>query len=289
MTSAVIDADGTRAPGACIVSGADEIRLRSYVNHSIYAQMHGLDYRLECGIAEGVRNKFFYKTSIIARVLPRYDWIVWMDDDTFVTDFSRDTFRELIAEAENDDRFLVLAEGPLEPNGFWSVINTGVMILRNCPESFEMLRMMDDANLDRARDWWDEDRHGVFTGGDQDLVVWWLETNGLMGRVRIVDHRTLNSRGHYYEDSLSDAFVMHFCGYPDKEWGVVRFAKRFGIGQELVPDELLDRFSVRVRSPMSDREFARRDFRTRTMSRVKKELRPHYHRLRSLRSRRAGS
>lgn len=281
--------DQAQRPNICIVSGADEIRLRSYINHSIYAQVHGIDYRLECGIAEGVGNKFFYKTSIIERVLPKYEWIVWMDDDTFITDFTRDAFRALIDEAEREGYFLVLAEGPLEPNGFWSVVNTGVMLIKNCGESFDMLRMMDDEHLAVAEDWWDEQRHGVFTGGDQDLVVWWLETSGLMDRIRIVEHTVLNSRGHYYTDSLTDAFVMHFCGYPDKEWGVVRFAKRFGVGQELVPDELLERFSVRVRSPMSDREFARRDFRTRTMSRVKKELRPHYHRLRDLRASRRDS
>jgi len=31
-------------PRACLVSGADEIRLRSYVNHAIYARTHGLDF-----------------------------------------------------------------------------------------------------------------------------------------------------------------------------------------------------------------------------------------------------
>lgn len=59
-----------KRPRACLVSGADEIRLRSYVNHAIYARTHGLDYRLECGLDRGITNKFFYKTSIIRRVHP---------------------------------------------------------------------------------------------------------------------------------------------------------------------------------------------------------------------------
>ena len=87
---------GSGTPDICLVSGADEIRLRSYVNHAIYARLHDLDYRLECGLDEGVKTKFFYKTSIIRRVLPRYDWVVWLDDDTFVTDFESDNFRRLI-------------------------------------------------------------------------------------------------------------------------------------------------------------------------------------------------
>ena len=80
----------------CLVSGADEIRLRSYIGHSIYAQLHGFDFRLECGMAPGVKNKFFYKTSILRRVLAKYDWVVWLDDDVFITDFASDSLASLI-------------------------------------------------------------------------------------------------------------------------------------------------------------------------------------------------
>jgi hypothetical protein len=262
------------APDICIVSGADHIRLRSYVNHAIYARVHALDYRLECGVEEGVRNKFFFKTSIIRRVLPRYDWIVWMDDDAYVTDFERNTFRELIEQAEADGQVLVIAEGPLEPNGFWSVVNSGVMCLKNSPEIEELLDAMTDESLEKARRWWDPETHGTFTGGDQDILVWWMETHGRREQVSIVGHRELNSRGHYYDESLKDAFVMHFCGYGDKPIGVVAFAKRFGVGQELVPEELLDRFSVVVRSPMGPVEQWLRSGRWQARGRLKPYLKP---------------
>ena len=107
-------------PRICITSGGDEIRLRSYVNHAIYAREHGLDYRLETGIDPHIVTKFDYKVAILRRLLPRYDWLVWMDDDAFFTDFEADNLRRLISEAERDDISLVIAEGPTEPNGFWS-------------------------------------------------------------------------------------------------------------------------------------------------------------------------
>jgi hypothetical protein len=266
--------DASAGPDICLVSGADEIRLRSYINHSIYARLFDLDYRLECGLDEGVKTKFFYKTSIIKRVLPRYDWVVWLDDDAYITDFSRDNFRRLIVEAEAAGQSVVIADGPVEPNGFWSVVNTGVMCLKRSPEVTELLEMMDDEHLDRVRDWWQEDQHGTFTGGDQDLFVWWMQDRGHQDRVMIVDHRELNSRAHFYGDSLSDAFVMQFCGYPDKKIGVVDFAARFGIGQELVPDELLDRFSSKVRNPMSRPEIVARTQRWRWRGRLKPYLKP---------------
>ncbi len=261
-------------PRICLVSGADEIRSRSYVNHTVYARLHDLDYRLECGLDEGVDSKFFYKTAIIARILPLYDWIVWLDDDAYITDFSRDNFRRFIHQAEAEGRFMVVADGPLEPNGFWSTLNSGVMCLKNTPEMREMIAMADGEHLAAVAAWWDERRHGTFTGGDQDIFTWWLDTTGRMDRVLFVDHRELNSRGHYYEDSLDDAFVMHFCGWGDKEIGVVSFSERFGVGHELVPEELLDRFSVRVRSPMGRAERAFRMGRWGLRNRAKPYLKP---------------
>ncbi|MGY5318322.1 hypothetical protein ACXA45_03690 [Neomicrococcus lactis] len=242
----------------------------------MYSRIHELDYRLECGIDEGIDNKFFYKTSIIKRILPKYDWIMWIDDDAFFTDFEKDNVRALIKDADSAGDFVVIAEGPLEPNGFWSTINTGVFGIRNDSRSFELLDQMNSQSLSLAREWWDESKFGVFTGGDQDIFTWWFATNGNFDGVQIVTHRELNSRGHYYKDGLEDAFVMHFCGYPDKVWGVAKFAKKWGIGQELVPEELLDRFSVRTRSPMSPMHFAVRDKFVTTRASVKAKLRPTY-------------
>lgn len=266
---------GTRI---CLVSGADQIRSRSYVNQAVYSRLYGLDYRLECSLPEGIRNKFFYKTDIMAHVLPKYDWIVWLDDDIYITDFSRDALRDLIGAAERDGQFMVIAEGPREPNGMWSTVNSGVVCLKNGPEGRELLAAMTDQSVECAREWWDPEAHGMFTAGDQDIITWWLEATGRRGGARIVGHRELNSRTHYYEDSLTDAFAVHFCGFPDKELGVAQFGRRFGVGQELVPESLLDRFSVRVRSPMGRLEYARRAIWMRESSRVKAYLRPYYRR-----------
>lgn len=144
----------------CIVSGADFVPLHSYVNHSVYAREFGYDFRFEAGVAEAVENVFFFKTAAIERVIKRYDWVVWMDDETFVTDFSRDRIRDLIDEAEATGVSFIVASGPEEPNGFFSMLNSGVMLLKNCPENVEMLGTMNDESLARARAWWDDGSSG---------------------------------------------------------------------------------------------------------------------------------
>ena len=262
-------------PRICLTSGGDEIRLRSYVNHAIYAREHGMDFRLETGIDPEIRSKFDYKVSILRRLLPMYDWLVWLDDDAFVTDFAATNIQDLIADAERDGISLVIAEGPLEPNGFWSRINTGVMLIRNDEVGRAIVEETATADLTEVRAWWDDNRDGLFTNGDQDQMWWVIRTRGHEHSVRIVGHRELNSRGHYYETSLADSFVMHFTGYPDKELGIARFAERWGVGQELVPETLLDKYHVRVRSPFGGWQRTWRERKGDAVGAVKYRLRPH--------------
>lgn len=234
-----------------------------------------MDYRLETGIDQRIVTRFDYKLSIIRRLLPLYDWLVWMDDDAFFTDFTSDSLSSLIHRAERGGQSLIFAEGPLEPNGFWSRINSGVMVLRNDETARHVLDRAAHVDLATVRTWWDDDRDGLFTRGDQDQLWWSIRTSGVEESVLIVDHRELNSRGHYYRDSLQDAFIMHFTGYPDKELGIARFADRWGVGQELVPRELLDKYHVRVRSPLRGIERAWRACRTDALTATKHKLRPH--------------
>ncbi|MFB2573269.1 hypothetical protein [Micrococcus sp. IITD107] len=247
-------------PDICIVSGGDEIRYRSYVNHAAYARTHDLDYRLECGIGEGIVNKFYYKITAIERVLPRYDWVVWVDDDCYFTDFDSNALHEFFCQAEADGDFLVIAEGPVEPNGFWSTINTGVFALRRGPDADRLLTMMRDMDVPTVERAWNSEADGTFTGGDQDVMTWALKYGEpeLWDRTRVVGFRELNARPHHYSTSLKDAFICHFAGYPDKTMGVILFAERFNVGHELVPEDILDRLSVKVRSPMSTAELAAR-------------------------------
>ena len=274
-------------PKWTIVSGGDEIRLRSYVNHRIYAHEHGFDYRLECGVDEGIKNKFYYKMSIIRRVLPLYEWIVWIDDDAYFTDFAATNLTDFIEQAEREFKFLVIAEGPVEPNGWWSKINTGVFLLRNDDRGRKLMDLMFDSDLEDVRAWWQDERDGLFTNGDQDQMWWALNSSGLIDDTIIVDQLLLNSRGHYYQDSLSDAFVMHFAGHRDKPLGIARFADRFGVGHELVPEHLLDNYGVAVRSPMSKAEYKARAARQEMYGQAKRYGKPLVLKFRELRARRS--
>lgn len=246
-------------PRVCVMSGGDEVRYRSYINHSVYARIHGFTYHIGIGLGPAVMSPYYYKFNAILEILPAFEWVLYLDDDVYVTDLDSASIELLVAHAEEHDEFLVLSEGPEEPDGTWTRVNSGVMLVRRDERSFELLRAARDADLGAIRDNWSEADEGLFTNGDQDAIWRAIRDGDLLDKgVRVVGHRDLNSREHYYRESLADAFAVHFCGPGDKRLKVAEFGRRFGLGQELVPRAQMELFSVRRQEHMSDAESLRR-------------------------------
>lgn len=249
----------------CLTSGGDDIRYRSYVNHRIWAAEAGTDYRLEIGLGPGLHSPYDHKYAVIRTVLPRYLWTVWLDDDVYFTDWNPTRVLDLIDAAEQDGLWGVIAEGPAEPQGHWSRINTGVMILRNDRRTSRMLRQAQQLDLNQARARWNDAEDGLFTDGDQDAI--WVTVRDdaeLRDGLRIVGHADLNSRPHLIEGALDSVATVHFCGPGDKRARLARFAAAHGLGQELVPEHLLDAYSVRRRERLHPAESAGRELKDRT-------------------------
>lgn len=253
------------ADDICIVTGGDEVRYRSYVNHRIYAAESGCDFRLEIGLGEPASTPYHYKFNLISQVLPRYRWIVYVDDDVYFTDWRAGRLVELVNEAERGGLWGVLAEGPVEPSGVWSAVNTGVMVLRNDDRTRTVLDAARNMSIDELRTTWDSAADGLFTSGDQDAIWATIKADRVIrDGLEVVGHERLNSRPHLYGDHLDDALAVHFCGPGDKRANVARFAERFGLGHELVPAALLDQYDVRRREQVGAIELQRREFAERT-------------------------
>lgn len=261
----------------CVMSGGDEVRYRAYVNHAIYARLHDFTYHIGIGLGPAVYSPYYYKFNAILEILGHFEWVLYVDDDVYVTDFHSHTVENLIEQAEERGDFLIIAEGPAEPDGSWTGVNSGVMLLRSDARAFEFLRRSMEADLSAIRASWDEASEGLFTNGDQD-AIWRTIVEGdlIDAGVRIVGHSALNSRPYHYRDEVTDAFAVHFCGPGDKRLKIASFGRRFGLGQELVPTSLLEQFSVVQRQVMSPAEMAarrvnlvRRAFEKRVMRKIR--------------------
>jgi len=224
----------------CIVSGNTRLRLPSAVNHKVYAELHDADYRLECGPIPGLTKPIrYFKLLTLRHILPRYDWVLWLDDDAFFTNFRFD-LRQLIRSASPDVN-LIMGDGRVRPDGPFTVVNAGVVLLKNCQESLVLLDRCVSVQADPGvlENWWNPSVHGMYTHSDQDALIYVMLETLKPSAYQIVPHAQLNAREYHYRDRLDECFICHFPGAPDRLGAVRRFADRFGVGPSLVPSDVL--------------------------------------------------
>ena len=227
----------------CIVSGSSEVRLRSFVNHKTYAAIHGHDYRFETGPFRDMQSNYFLKIHALEHVLPRYDWLLWMDDDAYFTDFATSALDTILAD-DRGDAFLFACRSPVNARGQWTFLNSGVLLLRSCPLAHDFLARTRSTSLASVRRAWREDRYGMFTNGDQDVIIHLLHEMDLLGATELSDCRAFNARPQHYTGSLHDHLICHFAGAADKHRAIRSFAARFAIDETLVPPEMARRHGL---------------------------------------------
>lgn len=217
-----------------LISGFDGgLRYASPVGHQLYARRHGLQYHLELASFVGSPG-YWHKVAALEHHLENYDWVVWIDDDAFITDTESRFLRDTLEAADRDGHAIVVAPSTdTELNGAWAAYNTGVVALRRSLETRTLLGMMRSADMRAVEEWWDSSRLGMFTNGDQDALVWALEPSGCAEAVRLADPLRWNSRPWYYRNRLSDCPVCHFPGHPDKTLAIHQLGRRLGVDETL--------------------------------------------------------
>ena len=224
-----------------IVSGSSRVRTAAPINHRIYADHIGVPYLFD--LAPSIVSRIYlHKLDVLRRALPLAEWVFWIDDDAFFTDFSID-LRAFLEGAEGVD--LVFARSPVNPKGGWTWMSSGQFFIRRSPDTIALLDAVADTDLSVVKAWWDHDRYGLFTNGDQDALVYQLI--GPAGEERWrdrwlrLDWPSFNSRPYHYESSLDEHFVCHFAvpGGRPKHEVVAEFAARLGTTPALVDADRL--------------------------------------------------
>jgi hypothetical protein len=229
------------APPLMIVSGSSRVRTAAPLNHALYAARHDIPYFFDAGPSK-VDRIYFHKLHVIRRYLPLAEWLFWIDDDAFFTDFDVD-LRQFLADVGN--RELVFCKSPVNPRGGWTWMSSGQFFIRNTKEMAALLDAVLDADLATVKAWWDPETFGLFTNGDQDAFVFALQGPDLRWRERFVQRPAdaFNNRPYHYEQRLDEHFICHFAlpgAHRAKADMIGEFAERLGTNQALCPPELFE-------------------------------------------------
>ncbi|MEX0671138.1 MAG: hypothetical protein WD060_11845 [Pirellulales bacterium] len=206
------------------------VRFNSQINHKCYADCHGY-HSIFNGSPERDRRRYFSKIETILRYLALFDWIFWIDDDAYFTDF-RIPLTRFIDTAPTAE--FVICKSPSTKTLF-TKFSSGQFFLKNTPRAHDFLRAVLAVDLAVVKAAW-RDELGYFTRGDQDAMVHLVETEPRFAGefCRILDHDCFNNRDFEYLHAIDEHFLVHFTGRTKRQ-SMQEFVERLGTNRFLTP------------------------------------------------------
>lgn len=174
-----------------------------------YCFKHGYDFLFSTENLLPDRHPSWGKLMVVRQVLPRYDWVMWIDDDAMFANFEVDLETIIQFAQKMRPRKQVAAIFANDMEG----INAGVFLVRNCVESMRIFDLWCDQatykKFANASNW----EQAVFNALYNDV-------QSVRDGTFLVDMRTMNSfsswmrpdvKPGFHEYVVGD-FVLHMCG-----------------------------------------------------------------------------
>jgi len=250
----------TSQPRITVVSGHTNPHLGLPINHDVYCRRHGYTYLYDVN-PRPLKLVFDHKIHAILRALddPRTDWVLWIDDDAFfaqldtpLTDIKgQDVEAPWGGGCQPEDQKRPLVErpelahfsrSPVNPQGMWSAINSGIMWLRRDPAIIDLMEEVLETDIDQVRAWWNPDTNGnlFVDDGDQERIQYLLVQKNWGARAALHDPLVFNSRPYHLKDRVDELFICHLASARDKVQGVAEIRQRFGLDEFGLPPGALD-------------------------------------------------
>ena len=215
------------------------------LNHKAYADRHGYRYRFDISPRADQNNPYYHKLDAILDALPDTDWLFWIDDDAAFTQLDR-PFAAFVPEMEDPNVFAIFCASPVNPAGGWTTISSGNFLIRNSYAARAFIEAARKTDLEMVKAWWDQEALGMFTGGDQDALVYQVKTDPLSAAgVCVLEYERFNTRPYHFTFP-EQHFLVHFTHRPEttKAAQMEGFAKTYGLDELLLPAAETARYSA---------------------------------------------
>lgn len=237
------------------------------INHQSYCRLHGYNYLFDA-TPYPLRSPYDQKLQSIIHNLQTADWLMWLDHDAYF--MNHGVKLESFLETESD---FIFGNSPVTTSGDWTVLNSGVFFVRNTPFARSLLVDALNTNIESVREWWKKEKQGLFTNSEQDRLVYQFTTKDLLGtKVRVVEYTLFNARTYDFHRRPDEKFIVHFCGFGDKAFPMLRFQKKFDLDQFLLPNNPKPeyRWSVFYEKPKTPVALLVNNLRKRLLAKMKR-------------------
>lgn len=224
-----------------IISGRyPKSKFDSYINHKIYADTFNYSY-IHCNWPTKKNNRYLNKIQYILQYIDAYDYIVWLDDDAFFFDFTKD----IMQYAPQGNHFISICKSP-DFKTLKTFFNSGDFIVKSNSLSKKFFTDVSNGNLNLVKRWW-TDELGFFSNGDQDIMIYLLKTNAeYKDGYCLYNYKAFNSRyENLFKEDTHKPLILHFTGKPEvKMANYKKVQNKYNLHSSLVPKEFLSKYSL---------------------------------------------
>ncbi len=220
-----------------VLSGSDHIRFPTMINQRAFSDRHGYEYRFDISPRPERSSIYYHKLAAIMDALPAADWLFWIDDDAAFTQLDT-SFEALVPELQSENLSAIFCASPINPSGGWTFISSGNFFVRNDSAGRALIECALRTNLTNVEQWWNQEQLGIFTGGDQDALVYQIKNHMLIkSRVAILEYDRFNTRPYHFKRP-GQHFLVHFTHLPEttKEGQMVDFCSKFGLSRHFLSE-----------------------------------------------------
>ncbi|MGY6649915.1 hypothetical protein [Wenyingzhuangia sp. IMCC45574] len=227
----------------CIISGRyTSTDFESPTNHKMYADKFGYDY-IHCNWPTKAQNVYLNKIYYILSYIEKYEYIIWIDDDAFFWDFSKDIMlfkpigSDLISFCKSPDYKELKTE--LSSGQFITKCNSTTKLF------FENIL---STKLSIVKAWW-KDEYGYFSNGDQDIMIYLLYNNPEKFPFKKYNYKKFNSRfENLYQTEIHKPLILHFTGRPEiKKNNYNKVQEKYLLNPALVKKEFTEDYHLRFK------------------------------------------
>jgi galactosyl transferase GMA12/MNN10 family len=210
-----------------ILSGCTKSRFESELNHRAYANRHGYNYLFDSKPRD-LKSPYDHKMYAILDQPIDNEWCFWMDDDAFF--MQMDTPLESFLTGIPRYTQMIFPKSPINPQGGWTHLSSGNFFFKRTQFVHDFFAEALQLDLMMIRNWWNADKYGMFTKGDQDKIVYELAHSWRMRKAtKIVPFDTFNFRPYHFVHSAEENFLVHFATPGiSKDDSITEFQAGFG-------------------------------------------------------------
>ncbi|KAL3693506.1 hypothetical protein R1sor_007157 [Riccia sorocarpa] len=215
------------SPWACTNSRGDHFLLKTLKNKADYCRQHNIEIFYNLAHLDKEMSTYWAKLPILRKLMlthPEIEWFFWMDADALFTDM---LFEIPIDDYKGYNLVMWGVESELYENKSWLAINDGVMFIRNCQWSLDLIDLWapmgpEGAVRDKAGKMLSSfltKRPANFPADDQSALAYLLITRKeLRPKVKLVKEYELSGYFAEHVTHFEEYMSKNHPGLGDKRW-----------------------------------------------------------------------